>query len=54
LGLTKPPEYGFVSTEKPYAKITGGKKAKTKEKKTAFGFKSSPKSPYYSKNYQIP
>jgi hypothetical protein len=54
LGLTKTPEHWFVSTEKPNAKITGGNKAKTKEQKTAFGFKFSPKSPHYSKNYQVP
>jgi hypothetical protein len=54
LGLTKPTEHWYVSTEKPNAKITDSKNAKEKEEKTAFGFESSPKSPHYDKNYQIP
>jgi hypothetical protein len=53
LGLTKPPEHWFVGAEKPDAKITDGKETKKKEEKTTFGLKFSPKSPHYSKNYQI-
>jgi len=52
--VIKTPEQWFANTEKSHAKITGGKKAKTKERKTAFGFKFSPKSPDNSKNYQTP